>query len=116
MASVMRKHPSESDIKRQICEFLSLNKILHWTVYNGGIYDRASGGYRRLTGSYRKGVSDLLGIYKQRPLAIEVKSKYGVLSPFQQQFLLEFAEAGGIAIVAKSVEDVEGGLKSAFVT
>lgn len=58
-----------------------------------------------------KGVADILGIYQGKPLAIEVKSKKGRLSEFQKTFLIRFHAQGGIAIVARSVDDVENRLR-----
>lgn len=42
-----------------------------------------------------------------RILAIEVKSKYGKVSDDQQTFLDTVRTAGGLAFIARSVEDVE---------
>lgn len=81
---------------------------------NVGVYDQASGRYRRMSGSQLKGVADIIGIFRKRPLAIEVKSHRGKLSPFQEEFLREFHGNGGIAIVARSVQDVQIGLINAF--
>ena len=71
---------------------------------------------------YKLGVSDILGIYKGKFLAIEVKTpttidedgdkRYGGrLTENQKIFLQEIQEQGGIAIIARSVEDVEQALK-----
>lgn len=74
---------------------------------NVGIYDAAQGKYRALNQfGAKKGVSDILGIYKGRALAIEVKTAKGVVSEHQKDFLISFAAAGGIAFVARSVDDV----------
>lgn len=98
----------EKDIKRQIIQYLRFKNIFCWVQSNVGIYDQASGKYRKLNGiGQMKGVSDILGIYKGRPLAIEVKTPTGRLSEFQDHFLKQFEKAGGIAILARSVDDVE---------
>lgn len=61
---------------------------------------------------YGAGTADILACYKGRALAIEVKrSSGGVVSKIQEQFLNEWAAAGGIAFVACSVDDVIEGLK-----
>jgi hypothetical protein len=49
-----------------------------------------------------------LGVLKGgRILAIEVKAPKGKVSPRQQQFLDTINEAGGLAFVAHSIEEVE---------
>lgn len=98
----------EKDIKRQIIQWLRWKGIFCWVQSSVGIWDAKDGKYRKMNGAGQmRGVADILGIFKGRPLAIEVKAKRGVLSEHQAYFLAQFAEAGGIAIVARSVEDVE---------
>ena len=91
------KPPLEKDITRQIRAYLNMRGIWHFKVWQG-------------LGSV-KGVADIIGIYKCRPLAIEVKTFKGKLSYHQDRFLATWKREGGIAIVARSVEDVENGLK-----
>lgn len=52
-----------------------------------------------------RGISDILGCYKGRFVAIEVKTRTGKASPAQEQFLERVRKAGGIAFVARSVDD-----------
>jgi Holliday junction resolvase len=56
-------------------------------------------------------VSDILGIYRGLPLAIEVKSDTGRLTKEQAEFLQDFAAEGGIAFVARSADEVRSRLK-----
>ena len=53
-----------------------------------------------------KGVSDIIGCYEGTFFAIEVKTQKGVITEHQKDFLRRVEEAGGIAIVARSCEDV----------
>ena len=53
-----------------------------------------------------KGISDIIGIYKGRFLAIEVKRDNQIPTPLQQAFLDEVKANGGIAILARSAKDV----------
>ena len=102
----------ESDIKRDIVQFLKINGVLCWVNVSGGIYDSKIGGHRKQNGyGMRNGVSDILGIIKGKPLAIEVKTKTGKLSEHQQAFLDDFNKWGGIAFVARSVLEVQVELK-----
>lgn len=57
------------------------------------------------------GVSDILGIYKGRMLAIEVKNKGNKPSPAQKEFLDNVNHHGGIGFVAYNLEDVIENLK-----
>ena len=54
----------------------------------------------------QKGIADILGCWKGRLIAIEVKTPRGKLSEKQEQFLMEVNAAGGLGFVARSVEDV----------
>lgn len=103
----------EKEIENQILHWLAIHDIFSWKVKTVGTFDTKLGRFRKGANNYMKGVSDILGIYKQRPLAIEVKSKIGKLSLHQKIFLERFANHGGIALVARSVDDVIKGLRAA---
>jgi penicillin-binding protein-related factor A (putative recombinase) len=80
-------------------------------IDNVGIYDAKKGIYRSRQNNFKlKGVSDIIGIFNGKFLAIEVKSAKGKLSEHQIEFLLNVESHGGIAIIARSVEDVEQAL------
>jgi hypothetical protein len=53
------------------------------------------------------GISDLIGVYEGRGLALEVKLPGGKVSKIQAAFLRRWHDAGGVAAVVRSVEDVE---------
>lgn len=77
-----------------------------------GIFDPKKKIYRTNWSLYRmKGVADILGIFDGKPLAIEVKSKTGRLTPEQAAFLARWKSMGGIGIVARSIEDVRSALE-----
>ena len=80
-----------------IRDVLKLAGVYHWKVHQG-------------LGS-APGVSDLLGIYKGRMLAIEVKAPGKKIKPgsAQQRFLANIHVNGGIAIEADSVEALLAG-------
>lgn len=101
----------ENLIKRQICAYLKARGALIFVHDSVGIFDPIRKVYRVNQDPYRrKGVSDLLGIWKARFLAIEVKVKGRYPTKEQKQFLKDVAEAGGIAILARSTKDVEEAL------
>lgn len=97
----------EKQIEKSIIEYLGWRRIMAWKVESQGQYDEKRGGFRKKPKWFRKGVADILGIYKSRPLAIEVKNQKGKLSKDQLNFLTEFRQNGGIAMVARSIEEVE---------
>lgn len=83
-------------------------RVFFWKVDSVGIFDPVKRRYRANTSPYRiKGVSDILGIWRGRPLAIEVKSEKGRLRPEQREFLERFRSEGGIAFMARSIDDVK---------
>ena len=78
-----------------------------WVCKTTGIFDPVKKIYRRDNSRYfRKGVPDILGIHKGRPLAIEVKSLKGRVSPDQEKFIEEFNVHGGVGIIARSLFEV----------
>lgn len=52
------------------------------------------------------GVPDILVCYKGKFIGIEVKNEKGKTSPLQDINLKQIKQAGGISLVARSVEDV----------
>lgn len=87
---------SEREITKAIRGTLKVLGIFHWKVLQG-------------LGS-TPGVPDILGIFDKKMLAIEVKTEKGKLSDHQQRFLDRINREGGIAFVARSIDDVINGL------
>lgn len=58
----------------------------------------------------RVGVPDIIACINGRFIGIEVKRENGVLSEVQKIHLQQIKNAGGIGIVARSVEDVKEAL------
>jgi hypothetical protein len=91
---------TEAELTKQIRDWLDANHIWFYKHWQGSRRGRSG----------RKGVSDIIGCYNGRFLAIEVKAGSN-LSAEQAIFLGELIQAGGIAIVARSLEDVIEGLR-----
>lgn len=107
----MAKRQPESIIKAQIIEFLQLHKIFFWNNRSTGIWNPSQRVFMKLNGKGDiRGTSDLLGFYKGRFFAIEVKSEKGTVTPEQESFMQNVIRNGHIAFVARSIEDVERGL------
>lgn len=97
----------EKEIENHILKVLRMRGIFAWKVKSMGTFDTKRGVFRAPSPLYMKGVSDILGCLEGgRFLAIEVKSEKGKLTPEQRTFLERVHELGGVAMVARSVDDV----------
>lgn len=96
-------YKSEKDIQGLILEYLWYNKIFAWRNNIGGRYNMKFG---------KKGSGDILGVLPEgKFLSIEVKTKTGKVSKEQKEFIKRVKEEGGIAFVARSLDDVKKNLK-----
>ena len=95
------KPRTEKEITRSIRDLLKIFGIDHWKVWQG-------------LGSH-KGVSDILGFYKKRFFAIEVKREDALKCPYycnhkicgdQKIYLNMVNRNGGNGFVARSIDDV----------
>ena len=83
----------EKDITHQIRNVLKTFGIFHYKNHGG-------------LGS-APGLPDITGVLKDgRGFWIEVKTDKGRLSPHQERFIANINDAGGLAFVARSVDDV----------
>jgi hypothetical protein len=92
------KEPTEADITKAIRDVLKACNIWVWKHWGGPMS--------------LKGVPDLIGMIgpEGRAFYIEIKKKSGVVSREQQEFINSVTRHGGIAFVARSVDDVIAGL------
>jgi hypothetical protein len=94
----------EQGIQAAILQYLRWKGIFCWKNNTAGIYVKARNTY---IPSHAPGVSDILGVlHGGRIICIEVKSPKGRISPHQQQFIDAINSAGGLAFVARSVDEV----------
>jgi penicillin-binding protein-related factor A (putative recombinase) len=87
---------SEKEITHSIRSYLKAFGIFHWKVWQG-------------LGS-TPGVPDIVGVYSGRFFAIEVKTEKGKLSPHQERFIANINDNGGLAFVARCIDDVENNM------
>ena len=88
----------EGDVLKQIKDYLARRGIFFF---------RCNTGRRGGVSFGIKGAPDIVGILPNgRFLAIEVKSPAGKASEAQMSFLSEILQNGGLAFVARSVDDV----------
>ena len=85
----MREKNIENNIKRYL-----KSKGAYYVKYFGNQFSQV-------------GVPDILCCYKGRFIGIEVKNETGKTSPLQDVNLMQIKQAGGISLVARSVEDVK---------
>ena len=101
----------EKDIQSAICDYLKAEGVFFWRQNTGGMFDPTTRRFRKNNGKHSmNGVADILGMYKEKLLAIEVKAGNNKPSNDQEIFLQQVADNGGIAIVAWSIDDVKEGL------
>mgnify|MGYP001222844928 CR=1 FL=1 len=75
--------------------------IIRWLRQQGAHVIKTHGG------PHRRGLPDLIGAYRGRALALEVKRPGGRPTPLQQYELERWATAGAVAGVVTSIEDVK---------
>ena len=83
---------TEAEITKAIRHILKTCGIWHWKVHQS-------------LGS-TPGIPDIVGIYRGKFIAIEVKAAKGKVSDNQVRKISEINAAGGHAFVARSVDDV----------
>jgi len=100
---------NEKVIENLLLEWLNYQRgCFAWKNNSMGVYDPIKKTFRTNKNKYvHNGVSDILGIYKGRLLAVEVKTSKGVVSRAQQIFIDRVIKEGGIAGVARSLQDLE---------
>jgi hypothetical protein len=112
----MDKKPiKETDIQKEILDWLTAQGIFCWRNNTQGTWDAALKMYRKPGGKHAmKGVSDILGIMPSRYpvlagkiLTIEVKKPGGKISEAQALFLGKVNSEGGVGFIAFSLQDVK---------
>lgn len=110
-------NPTEAQILKAVLAAVKLHpKVARVWRQNSGTFaeQNRDGSTRYVRANTAHGMSDLMGFLKDgRVLAIECKSATGKLAPHQKEFLDKITAAGGVAGVARSVDDAIALLKSA---
>ncbi len=105
---------SEKEIEKSILAYLEhLPGCFAWKNQSVGIFDPVQKKFRKSMSKYSiNGVSDILGIYNGKFLAIEVKTPTNkVKNVNQETFIKSIMLMGGIAFYATSIEDVKNKLQ-----
>ncbi len=100
----VRKKPRQLERKLMVSlwEYLTYKKVFCWVTYQPLLKP----GQFKMYHFSSTGVADILGIYKGKPLAIEVKVKTYPTDK-QKAFLERFNQSGGIAFIARSIDDID---------
>jgi hypothetical protein len=101
----------EGFVVHAVCEWLTLNHIQHRRISTTGIPVAVRPGSRhRFRRNPAAGVADIIACLAPtgRLCAIECKSAKGTQSPAQKEYQREIESAGGLYIIARSVDDVRG--------
>ena len=110
MAKKKAKKASEKAVETCILTYLNyLPKCFAWKNNSTGVYDPSRGCFRKSKNRFAiNGVSDILGIYHGRFLAIEVKrATGGRTSKEQYDYIERIKKLGGIAGVCTSVDEAK---------
>ena len=102
----------EKIIQKSILEYLQYHPDIAWAErMNVGAHVISDKNSRRYVRYAFKGCSDIIGQLKNgKILAVEVKSEKGVLSDFQREFIDKVRSNSGIALMARSIDDVQKAL------
>lgn len=100
------KNPREGDLVKACLAYLTLQNIPAWRMNTG-----ATRVGERFIRFGTPGMADIIGIYPGgRFLAVETKSPKGRLRPTQEVWLQRVRDAGGVALVVRSLEELIRGL------
>jgi len=109
----------ESIVLRACLHYLTVLGIEAWRNNTGLAMLPGKGGKPQPVRFGKRGQADILGFFPAghalagRFLAIECKSSAGKLWPDQEAFLLRVRRAGGVAILARSLDELIAGLARA---
>jgi hypothetical protein len=97
----------ESDVQRQILDYLALKRIFHYRQNSGAfaIPETASRA-RRFFRAGTLGAPDIICVIRGQYVGIEVKAPKGKMSEHQKAFQQALEAAGGRYVLAYSLEDV----------
>jgi hypothetical protein len=103
---------SEQDLVNAILDYLHLNGAWAERINSGTQVIEAANGKRRVFRGAKKGTADILACWPGGLfMAVEAKLIGNTTTPDQDLFLETIRDAGGLAIVAYSVDDVEAAIR-----
>lgn len=112
----MKRKALERDILADCLVWLRLAGYLHWRMPIGPVMRGGGSQAKRFSKSPISGFPDICGILKIRAgilFAVELKTEDGILKNHQKIWIERIQKAGGIAFVARSLEEMVQKLKEA---
>jgi hypothetical protein len=109
MAQFPKIKLKEKDTQSTILAWLSLNRIFHYRN-NSGAMSGVHNGKQRFFRFGAKGSPDIIAVVRGQFVGVEVKGSDGRQSADQKKFEEDLTKAGGIYILAKSLDDVIKGM------
>lgn len=110
-SAIAASKPLEAEILKSILHYLRDHPAVRWVArFNSSMMaiDDNHGQTRYVRSSSQRGLSDILGMLKGgKMFAIEAKRAGQKPMPHQQQFLDLIKDGGGLAGVARSIEDAD---------
>lgn len=114
---------NETDLQRQVMDWLLASGVFCWRQNNGGVFDPVRKKFRRLSKYAKAGIPDIVGILPDgRFLGIELKrppdgkrrpgTLENMLSDNQKDFIRDASNLGALCFVADSLETVKEKLKA----
>lgn len=93
-----------SELTNNVIDFIYRQGGYAWRSSSVGVFDSKRAMFRA---SAKKGVSDILAVFKGQLIAIEIKIGKDRLSPEQEGFLLNVSAAGGNTFIASDLAAFE---------
>jgi hypothetical protein len=98
----------EGEVVKACLEYLALRGIYAYRQNTGAAEYQDKKGKKRFVRYGKLGASDIVGLLPGgRFIAVECKAPGGRLSDHQIKYLEDIERMGGLAVIARSVEDLE---------
>lgn len=99
----------EHNIQEQVMQYLRFNGFKVWRCNVGSrVFVNPGSGVRRFVSFGERGMPDVMAIKPGKPLiCLEIKSRTGKTTIFQDRWLQDARDHGAIAGVVRNVEEVE---------
>jgi len=103
--TTLQEKATEAQIQRGILDYLGYKNIFHWRNNTGGFVSEYKGKTRYVKFG-EKGSPDIFCVVCGKIYGCEVKRSNGKQSPEQVEWQKRFEKAGGVYILARSIDDV----------
>jgi hypothetical protein len=107
--------PLESDILREVCEYLTDEGYLFWRCNNIPVFGLNNAGkmtFRSLPKYTPRGLPDIIIVHKGYIIAVEIKRKGAKLRVEQESFKNSLHAHGGIYLVIHSQSEMDLQIKN----